>query len=130
MDTTFIPGPQDSKLQMDTATTIAATGPGGVLDNGLNYGPGTIGQPICAVVNPTALKTSATNETYSAVLQESSDNATWTACGPAVSFTGVVNGSVPGFLSKRYVRLFWTLGGTSPTLTYSAWLNPNGFAVL
>ena len=81
--------------------------------------------PVAGVVNVTALDLASTNETYSAQLEESSDNSTFTAAGPAVSITATGVKSVPGFLSKRYNRIKLTLGGTTPSITYEAWLNPN-----
>jgi hypothetical protein len=79
---------------------------------------------LAAVVNVTAADTSDGNETYSFVLQESTDNAAWAACGAAlaVTTTGVV--AVKGRVKSRYVRLALTVGGTTPSITFKAWLNP------
>jgi hypothetical protein len=143
----FIPTPQDASLQIDgkplgsQSLTLSASGAGGVLDlgqgavdaadSGINsslpgagYVPGGLGKPMAFVINVGAI--TGTSPTFSVQAQESSDNATWTNCAGDVlapAAVGVVAGAF--FSRKRYLRLNWTLGGTSPTITYDAWANPN-----
>jgi hypothetical protein len=86
---------------------------------------------MAAVINPTAIDRAQSDETYTFVLQESADNITFTDCGPAVSVdvagaaATIVAYTVPGFVSQRYVRCKLTVGGTTPSITYEAWLNAN-----
>jgi hypothetical protein len=69
---------------------------------------------------------SGTTPTAVAKLQESDDNAAWNDAGPAngTSFNAVGVQQLPGTIRKRYVRIAWTIGGTTPSFTYKAWLNP------
>ena len=124
MSDPIIPTPQDTQLQIqDTLTRTASYNTAG-LDLGSGYAPGGVGQPVAAVVNVTAADTADGNEAYTFVLQESADNATFAACGAAVAVTdpGVV--AVKGRVKRRYVRLALTVAGTTPSITFKAWLNP------
>jgi len=126
MDTTFIPTPQDDKLIMEAAVTKTVTGTGTVLDLGIGFAPGGVGQPNVAVTQITAVDFTTGDESYKLQVMESSDNASFTQAGPIITLApavGVV--AIPAFISKRYVRLDYTLGGTTPSITYNAWLNPN-----
>jgi len=124
MSDPIIPTPQDEQLLIqDTLTRTASYNTAG-LDLGAGYAPGGVGQPVAAVVHVTALDTADGNEAYSFVLQESADNATFAACGAGVSVdeTGAV--AVKGHVKRRYVRLALTVAGTTPSITFKAWLNP------
>lgn len=129
LDSTFVPTPQDESLRLEASATKTATFNGTGFDNGLNFSPGGLGMRGVAVVLPSAVDRANGDETYTFVLQESADNNTFTDCGPAVAV--VVSGttastsafSVPGFISQRYVRVKCTIGGTTPSITYEAWLN-------
>jgi hypothetical protein len=109
-------------MQDTTTKTSSSTTTG--LDLGSGFSPGGLGKPVCAIVNATALDLSSGNETYSVVLEESSDNSSFSAAGAATSITATGAIAVRGWLTKRYVRLSLTLGGTSPSITLKAWLNP------
>ncbi|HVS73092.1 MAG TPA: hypothetical protein VHQ47_17690 [Phycisphaerae bacterium] len=129
MNPTFVPSPLDDKLQIEAAVTKTATGNGASIDLGNGFAPGGLGMPACAVVNATAFDHTTGDETYSAVLQESDDNSSFSACGAAVSVTGTGVISIPGIVSKRYVRIAWTLAGTTPSITYTAWFSPLGYPI-
>jgi len=137
----FIPTPQDVSLQVDSANTLTATGAGSVFDfdqgsldaansgatsglPGAGYAPGGLGRLLAMVVNVDAV--SGTTPTFSFVVQESSDNATWTQCSlPAQSVTAVGVVALAFISNKRYVRTYWTLGGTTPSITFDSYINPN-----
>jgi hypothetical protein len=72
----------------------------------------------------TALDLADANETYSFTLQESADNSTYTAAGAAAAVTATGAAVVKGRVKQRYVRLALTTGGTTPSITFKAWLNP------
>jgi hypothetical protein len=118
----YIPGPLDDNLLLEDAITKTADFDGTTFDGGAGYSPGGIGMAVAAVVQVAALDRADENETYLFVLQESADGVTWKDIGPAVSVTAVGNVSVPGFLSERYVSLRLDVGGTTPSITYSAHL--------
>lgn len=119
-----LPTPQDSALLMQDTTTKTAnySSPGFDLGNG--YAPGGLGQPAAAIVNVTARDGTSGNETYTLTLEESNDNATFAAAGATttVSATGAI--AVRGWLTKRYVRVSLVVGGTTPSITFKAWLHP------
>lgn len=127
MNTAYIPTPQDAKLLMENAVTKTATFVGTTLDLGKGYAPGGVGQPAGVVVQYSALDHTTGDETYTLQLTESSDDNTYTPAGPIITLVATVAAGticIPGFVSKRYVRLALVEAGTSPSLTYSAWLNP------
>jgi hypothetical protein len=125
LNTGFVPTPQDTQMQMESAITKTADFVGTSKDLGSGFAPGGIGMPVAAVVQVTAFDHTTGDETYTLVLRESDDDSTYTDAGPIISVTGVSNLSVPGFISKRYSRLTLHAAGTTPSITYSAWLNPN-----
>jgi len=130
----FVPGLQDEALRITESTTNSSSGSfySPWLDQGLDFKPGGVGMPVVGVTNVTAADGASGDEAYTFVLQESDDKQTITDCGPAVtvdvdttnSKTGAI--SVPGFMSSRYVRLKLTVAGTTPSITWEAWLNCNG----
>jgi hypothetical protein len=124
MNTAFIPTPQDEDLRLESSITKTADFDGASKDMGLGYAPGGIGQQVAAVVSISALDTASTDETYKFVVEESSDNSTFTPAGPIITVTATGVVSIPAWLSKRYVRLKLDVGGTTPSVTYQAWLNP------
>src|SRR3712207_131356 len=119
-----IPTPQDAGLLMqDTTTKTAAFNTPG-LDLGSGFAPGGLGQSVAAVVHVTALDTADGNETYSFALQDSADNASFAAVGASTAVTATGAAAVKGRVTRRYVRLALTAGGTTPSITFKAWLNP------
>lgn len=120
----IIPTPQDAQLLLqDTTTKTAAFNTPG-LDLGAGFAPGGLGKSVAAVVQITALDTADGNETYSFTLQDSADNVSFTAVGAATPVTAVGAAAVKGRITRRYVRLVLTVSGTTPSITYKAWLNP------
>ena len=118
-----IPTPQDAQLLLQDTTTKTANFNTPAVDFGAGFAPGGLGKPLAAVVQVTAMDTADGNESYSFTLQESPDNSAFTAIG--ISVTGAV-GALPvrGWVTKRYVRLALTVGGTTPSVTFKAYLNP------
>jgi hypothetical protein len=88
------------------------------------FSPGGLGLAVGGVVQVTAADLADGNETYSFVLQESSDNVTFSAASAAVSTGAAGTYPVRGRVTKRFVRLALTVGGTTPSVTFKAWLNP------
>jgi hypothetical protein len=133
MNKNFIKAPVDEQGRLETAATKTANFNGTAKNLGTGFAPGGIGQPFAAFVKPTAADRTSSDETYSFTLQESTDGGTtWQDCGPAVSIdvAGTVATlstiAVPGFVSFPDVRLKLTVAGTTPSITYDAWLSPIG----
>jgi len=124
----YIPGPYDAQMLLEDAAGVTKTADydGASLDLGSGYAPGGIGQPMAAVVDLSDLDLASSDETYAFTLQESDDDGTFTDCGPAVEVAGTGAVSVPGFVSKRYVRCQLDVSGTTPSATYTAHLVPLG----
>jgi hypothetical protein len=123
-----IPTPQDeSQLLQDTVTKTADFNGAG-FDLGAGFEPDGIGRPVAGVIYTTAFDHTTGDETYAFKLQESDDDAAtdpYTDCGASVSVTAVGVVAAKGFIGKRYVRLALDVGGTTPSITYKAWLNFN-----
>ena len=119
-----LPTPQDAHLLMQDTTTKTANYSTPGLDLGSGFAPGGLGTPVAAVVNVTARDGTSGNETYTLTLEESDDNATFTAAGATAAVTANGAAAVRGWLTKRYVRLSLVVGGTTPSITFKAWLNP------
>jgi len=119
-----LPTPQDTALLMQDTTTKTASFNTTALDLGSGFAPGGLGTPVAAVVNVTAVDTSSGNETYAFTLEESSDNVTFSAAGAAQAVTATGGFAVRGWLTSRYARLALVVAGTTPSVTYKAWLNP------
>jgi phage major head subunit gpT-like protein len=139
MNTAFIPSPLDeaTRLEGTAATATAADVPitktatfaGTAFNLGSLAANAGIGQPMAAVIKTTAIDHTTGDETYSAQLMDSVDGSTWLAIGPPVTISPTVLGkaSIPGFRTQQYVALALTLGGTTPSITYDAWLTTQGF---
>jgi hypothetical protein len=124
MSSPIIPTPQDTRLLLqDTVTKTASYNTPG-LDLGDGYAPGGPGQRVSGLIAVVARDDTTGDETYSLVLQQSDDDATYAACGAATTVTATGVAIVRGVITKRYVRLALTLGGTTPSITFKAWLNP------
>ena len=125
-----IPTPQDVQLLLQDVVTKTASFNSTALDLGAGYAPGGPGRRMSGVVNVTAADRSSGDETYTFKLQESDDNVTFLDAGAAesvpVSGTTATLGVVlvRGVVKRRYVRLVLTAAGTTPSVTYKAWLNP------
>lgn len=119
----------DADLEIQAAATKDANFSGAWLDLGEGYAPGGLGESVGAVLNVTARDFTTGNETYSFVLQQTgpdadgvADASAAEAIGAAVAVTATGLAVVKGLLTKRFVRLVLTVGGTTPSITYSALL--------
>jgi hypothetical protein len=122
---TKFPSTVDVQLILMAAATLTASANGNTLDLGNGYAPEAGGQPVQAVVQVSAVKTSATNETYVFTLQDSPDGATWRNRSPSESLLATGGFLLSGFIENRYVRVIATLGGTAPSITFGdVYLNP------
>ncbi len=119
-----LPTPQDSALLMQDTTTKTANFNSAGLDLGSGFAPGGLGKPVVAVVNVTALDVASGNETYGLTLEESNDNVTFTAAGASTGVTATGGVAARGWITKRYARLALVVAGTTPSITFKAWLNP------
>jgi hypothetical protein len=137
MASTFIPGPPDAELLLQDAVTKTASFTGAWLDLGQGFAPGGIGMPAAGVINVTAADRANSDETYDFKIEEAdadasgaADAATVRTCSVPVSVP--VNGAAAtigivlakSFITGRFVRLVVTIAGTTPSITYSANLNP------
>ena len=125
-----VPGPQDSNLVIQAAVTKVADFDGAGLDLGEGFDPGGVGKVMTAVITVTAADRANSDETYAFHLEESDDNNTFVDCGVPESIevsaaTATVGVYVAkGIVTKRYVRLVLDVDGSTPSITYSAYLNP------
>jgi hypothetical protein len=123
-------GPKDSQLQLQAAVTKTASFSGTGIDLGSGFAPGGAGMPMTMDLRVSAVKVSATDETYTFKVEDSPDNSAWTARSEGRLFgTGTGAGGVGAHgigctIQQRYVRYTVTIAGTSPTITYEAYLNP------
>ena|SRR5688572_18015835 len=119
----IIPTPQDNQLLLQDTTTKTANFNTPAIDCGAGFAPGGLGKPMAAIVHVTAIDTGDGNETYNFVLQESTDNVSFTPAGATVAVTAGVH-AVRGWLTKRYARVALTVAGTTPSITFKSFLNP------
>ena len=120
----IIPTPQDTRLLLqDTTTKTAAYNTPG-LDLGAGFAPGGLGLAAGVVVQATAIDVADGNETYTFTVQESNDNVSFAAASAGVGVPAVGSHAVRCRISKRYVRLALVVTGTTPSITFKAWLNP------
>jgi hypothetical protein len=124
MSDPVIPTVQDTQLLLQDTTTKTAAYNTPAFDLGAGYAPGGLGQPLAAVVKASALDLADGNETYTFTLQESADGSTFTAAGAQAAVTAIGTAAVKGRVKSRYVRLALVTGGTTPSITFKAWLNP------
>ena len=120
----IIPTPQDNQLLLQDTTTRTASYSTPAVDLGPGFSPGGLGRPAAAVLHATAVDTADGNETYSVVLQDSNDNVSFFAAGAAVSVGAAGAHAIRGWITRRYARIALTMAGTTPSITFKAWLNP------
>jgi hypothetical protein len=117
-------GPQDDNLRLSNAQTLAQTGDSTVtVDLGEGYEPDPY-ESVNLLVDTTARDHTTGDETYSVTVWESADDSSWTSTGLTFTITAVGQVNKLVGLTKRYVKLILTLAGTTPSITFSAWLNP------
>jgi len=123
----------DSHLLLSDAQQVTSTGPStNVIDLSSDRNIG-MGEPLAVLLTiDVAPDDSDGNETYTAALQSDSDGAFGTAV-TLYSFSipaGTPAGTMyalpvpPDDRTSRYLRLLYTLGGTSPSMTVTAALMP------
>ena len=120
----IIPTPQDTQLLLQDVVTKTAAFNSTAIDLGAGFAAGGLGVPIAAVISVTALDLADGNETYSFTVQDSADNATFAAVGAALAVTAAGVVTAKGRITRRYVRIALAVSGTTPSITYKAWLNP------
>jgi len=120
---------QYSASQAFTATAVSTN----VIDHRADRNLG-IGEPLgVEVIVEAALDATTGDETYSGVLQ-TDDNEAFSSASTVVALPTMTRGDAAGtrYIAalppntniERYTRLSFTLGGTTPTMTISAWLKP------
>jgi hypothetical protein len=99
-----------------TAHTLTASGDG---ETALDLGAGFAAQPVTLHLDATALVTTG-GCTYQVEVKESTDGNTYTSTGLvlAVAATGAVAKVLS--LTKRHVKLVWTIAGVTASVTYDA----------
>jgi hypothetical protein len=120
----IIPTPQDAQLLLQDTTTKTASFNTPAVDLGPGFAPGGLGKPAAAVVRVTAVDVSDGNESYTFTLQDSADNVTFFPAGAATSVSAAGAVPVRGWVTRRYVRVALVASGTTPSVTFKAWLNP------
>jgi hypothetical protein len=125
MDSPFY-GPQDANWLLQASTTLTASGNGTAINPVPGFAPPGAGEPMVAVFETSAI--SGTSPTFSVVIQDSPDGVTWTTRSAPLSITQAgpgVGTSVIGFFAQgQYFRYAMTIGGTSPSITFSAYISP------
>ena len=121
----------DISTQMSDAQALTATAVSTDvldLDNDNNVGKG---EPMAVCISTvTAADNTTENELYTFTVQTSSDNSTFTTlvASNAISGADLVEGSkvvLPiGHSNSRYLRVNYTLAGTTPSITVDAYLLP------
>jgi hypothetical protein len=120
-------------MYSDSQALTATAASTNLIDHGADRDLGK-GEPLALVINvEVALDGTTGDETYAAVLQ-TDDNASFSSATTVVSAPTMTRGDAagtqyvavlpPNTTIERYTRVSYTLGGTSPTATVSAWLVP------
>lgn len=122
-------GVQDSQLALQASVTKTATFNSTAIDLGSGFAPAGGGWPMQGIVDYSAGDFTTGDETYTYKLQDSPDNSTFTDISPGVVAPVTVAApagqvTVGAFVKQRYVRLVLTAAGTTPSITYLAYLQP------
>jgi hypothetical protein len=124
----------DAQLQFSDDQALTATANStNIVDLGADNNIG-IGQAMgVLIIVKVAADNTTTNETYT-VTVTTDDNAAFSSETTLVAATTLAAGSAigtriiipiaPNATAERYLRLTYTLGGTTPTVTLDAWLTP------
>jgi hypothetical protein len=124
---------RDNNTRFASAQTLTSSGAStNLLDFTQDRNIG-IGEPMAVVITVTAIDATSADETYTVAVQ-ADDNSGFSSAGtvvPAVTIlrsVAVPHQAVipipPNLDTERYMRLSWTLGGTTPSITYTADLVP------
>lgn len=124
MPSPTIPTPQDKRLLMQDTVTKTGSFDSVALDLGAGFAPGGPGRRVTALVAVIARDAATGNEAYAFTVQESPDNVTFEPCGVATEAADRGVSVARGVARQRFVRLSLVATGTTPSITYKAWLNP------
>lgn len=126
----------DSQQQFAAAQVLAASGVStNIIDFTVDRNVG-IGVPMSVLILVSAIDATSADETYKVQVQASVDAAFTVPLvvgglvdiPRAVAVPAKVVIPIPADLaSDRFLRLSWTLGGTTPSITYTAYLVPQSF---
>lgn len=123
----------DAQLQFSAAQVLSATA---VSTNSIDLGTARqigVGEPMGVLLTvDVAADFTTTDETYSVAMQ-TDDNSSFSS--PTTLFTQAIPAAqlalgkrvflpLPLANVERYIRLNYTLGGTTPSITLSSWLQP------
>jgi hypothetical protein len=98
-------------VSLGDLTALTATGNGTSVDNSASTSNGFIAQ-----IHVTAA--SGTTPTMTAIIQHSTNNSTWATLGSFTAVTGATSARISGTGTvNRYVRIQYTIGGTTPSFT-------------
>lgn len=123
-------------LYSDAQALTATAASTNLIDHGSDRDLG-IGEPLVAViVVDVALDDTNADETYSAVVQ-TDDNSSFSSAATVATFPTMTRGDAagtryvvpipPDTLMEQYSRINYTLGGTTPSGTVTAFLIPQSF---
>ena len=122
--TGFLPGPLDSKMCLSLAQGIIISADS---TNVVSLGDGWAPKPIegmCLYLNVTALDHTTGDETYSFTVWESADNNSWTSTHLTIPITATGSYLAVFGSTAQYVKLIATLAGTTPSITFDAYVLP------
>lgn len=119
-----------------SAQTLAASGAStNIIDHSEDRNLG-IGTAMAILISVTAIDATSGDETYT-VQPQADDNAGFGSPLPIGGLVTILRSiAVPAQIAvpmppdlsfERFSRLNWTLGGTTPSITYSAYLVPRDF---
>lgn len=122
----------DKEYEFSDAQALTATANStNVIDLGVDRDIG-VGEPMCVMISVgVAADTASANETYQFQL-ETDDNVSFSSATVIADRTiakeSLTAGSVHilpiGHANERYLRVAYTLGGTTPSITVDAYLMP------
>lgn len=128
----------DALLQFSDAQALTATA---ASTNGIDTAAGVwvqngqinVGEPMAILIAPTVSADATTGDETYAVSVQTDDNSSFSSPTTLATFTITAANLAVGKLSwfglpmgpyERYIRLNYTLGGTTPTVTLDAFMVP------
>lgn len=103
--------PASTAITLASSAARTASGAGTAVD---------LGAATAASIEALVTAVSGTSPTLDLTLQTSSDQTTWATLATLPRFTGAGRAALLASGALRYVRLVWTVGGTTPSFTFSA----------
>lgn len=118
----------------DSQALTASAASTNIIDLGADRNIG-IGEPMSVIVNvEVALDDTTGDETY-AIAVQADDNSSFSSAIEVAAASVVTRGDAAGtqyviplpadYATEQYLRVYFTLGGTTPTGTVSAYLQPS-----